>query len=256
MSSKKNLTKATGGVLLAALMPLAALAQSGPAAGGNQTPRLATGDFCKNVEAAKEAVMAKIEAQAEAAEARREERREGFGENRGERQEKLQEGRGEADEKRAEAHARLEEMAKTDAQVAAIAEFQKTVESLVATRRAAIDDAIAAFEDAVEELAGTELGSIDNLQGNIAYQVAAAYDSAIDDCDKDDDNAAEIRAALQTQLQSIRGNFQNREKTYTVKEEFEAARAERKAAVEAAVAAFKAGMDEAKAELRAAFSAE
>lgn len=241
--------KAVSGLLLLAMLPVAAMAQDAPT-----RPALPEGNFCENIETIRAQMSDNIGNSGGEAAGNRADRQANHEAKKAERLAELETKRGEADTERAARLAELEEKASTDAQVLAVAEFVSTVEALIDVRRSANDVAITDFEAAVALIVGDVERSADDFEDDLKAAVDAAFDEAAGDCEGNADDARAIAQMLKTDLKNVRADFQETRQGFDFKSDLEAARAVRKAAHEAAEADFMAGMETAKETLRAAFA--
>ena len=212
---------------------------------GSKTDRA---DFCTGLGAAREQALSRMGERKESVR-----HSDDSGTKKTERLAKLDTARTDNDAKRQEHYEALDERATTDAQKEAVAEFKATVETLVDTRRAAIDAAIEDFEDGVAALLEERKAAVDEAAGDINDRLEAVFDDAEAACD-DGDAAPEVRQTFMSDMQALREEQKGKRDTYNFTDELAALRADRKAAVDAAQAAFRTGLAAAKEELKAAFS--
>jgi hypothetical protein len=177
--------------------------------------------------------------------------RDGAAPGKEERMAKLTTERTEHDAKRAERYDSMRAKATTDEQKAAIEEFISTMEALIADRKEAVDTAITNFEEDAAALKVKADAARNEKTGDIEADTKAVFDDVRGDC-TDSSTAEEIRAAIKTGLDTLHTQRKTDREMNTYKTEFEALRATRKAAVEAAIADFKAGFESAKTELKTA----
>lgn len=241
--------------------PLVVAAQGGEAGssrngGTASSQQRSVEQFCANLETRQADMMTRIQTRAGEVSARHEGNAGERQSKRAERQSELATKRAEMDAKRDAHYEKLSEAATTEAQLAAVEEFSETVEALVDTRRTAIDAAIEDFEDTVEALRESQAAVVADLTEATESGVEAAFAEAEAACETDDATFADVSSVLRDALASQRQAQQANREQYSFKDDLEAARAARKAAVQAAVTEFQAGMDAAKAELRSAFGAE
>ncbi|HEY4523164.1 MAG TPA: hypothetical protein VJK73_02205 [Candidatus Paceibacterota bacterium] len=168
---------------------------------------------------------------------------------------KLSAARGNGDTKRAEGYVKLDAKATTDAQKAAVATFKNTVEVAVTTRKAAVDAAIAAYRTGVDAALATHTAALDSADAAFEASVNTALEQAKSDCAAGVDPAT-VRTTLTSSIKSARDTFQAARKENTLKGTRESLAATRKAAVDTAIANFKASVESAKTDLKAAFEVE
>lgn len=165
---------------------------------------------------------------------------------------KLADTRAKADANRQDHYAKLLEKADTDAKKQAVQTFRTAVEAAVAARRAAIDEAIKTFRQGVDGAITARKAAVDTAVNTFTASVNAATAKADTDC------AGKVapRTARETFQASLRAA---REKLRTGRQALEKRkdvvtplRTERKAAVDKAIADFKAAVEAAKNTLKAA----
>ena len=182
---------------------------------------------------------------------------------RGEHQTKFQAGRAlrhttlttnrlERDANRQARYEKLRSHASTTAQTAAVNTFQTEVERLVTERKAAVDVAIAAFEDSAATLQTKSDAAVSTFSTTLQTDINKIFDDATASCTAGT-KGADVVSAMKAAFAAKKAARENDSKAHVVRDEFKALQATRKAAVEAAVAKFKTGMDAATANLKAAF---
>lgn len=253
MTSNHVMSRSLAAVLavsvLMALLPYMSHAQERERGTGE---RGGGANFCENLSAAEDRVLASIESRAGSASDRHGSQETDYESKRSERLAELETKRDDADNRRDVKYAELRERADTDAEQDAVDEFEETVEGLVATRRAAIDDAIDAFEAAVEALKDSRGTEVEDFVDDLEIEIKSAFGDAEEACDTTDD-PADIRADLQEAIKAIRESYKSRRGGHSFKEDLAEARETRQAAFEAAKADFMSGLEDAKEELKAAF---
>jgi len=253
ISIKHNLITAT--VLVSLLgLPLLASAQntSRPLPTARQA-NLATASFCERIEEVRSNTLDKLYDRAEKVRDRGDSRNGNVDTRRESRLAKLEKHRENRDEARGNRYDALRAKATTDEQKEAVEIFIDTVESLLEERRIAMDEAITAFEDGVEDLKEQMQSATESLRVEVEKDLNSIFDQAEDACDAGTD-VAEVRALIAQGMQTMRNDSQGNRSEYSFREELQDLREERRLAFEAAKQAFLAGLDDAKAELRAAFS--
>ncbi len=166
------------------------------------------------------------------------------------RAEKQSEGR----RKLAERMDALSENATTPAQVAAITAFTTTVEAAIATRIEAIDAAVSAFRTSAHEAASSAMTQADGASDSFKAAVNAAFAGALAAFDAGG-SPGNIGPALQANIEAAKAEFQTaREALPDVKAMVEESlRPILDSAIAQAIAEFKATVEAAAVELKAAF---
>lgn len=252
MSSNKHFWRvATAAALIASVSaPLAALAQTTNTNGANRKP--ATG-FCARTSELSSIVTGRNDELKNKLDAKRVERDKKLVEKRTSQEAKMDEYRAKADAKRDEVVAKIREKAGTGEQKAAVESFQATVRAAVGARRAAIKTANETFSQGVNDAIAKRKAAADAATKTFKDAVLAAVNKAKADCAAGIDQAmarttymAGVNAAktkLKTDLKAV-------EKTGdSVKPLIEV----RRAGHDKAAADFKAAMEKARTDLKAAF---
>jgi chromosome segregation ATPase len=159
--------------------------------------------------------------------------------------------RSEVDVKWEQTLTQLKAKAKTDAQTAAIAEYEAAVESLVEARRASVDVAVDTFVAGVSDLRSTIGTDYSAMLATHKAEMEAAFDEAQAACDAGTASAT-VREQLRANLSTIRETFKQERIEYVKRDEFVALRQARLAATEQARQTFRTGLEAANAKLRAA----
>jgi hypothetical protein len=154
---------------------------------------------------------------------------------------KLETERGNREKQRMDRYESMRAKATTTEQKAAVETFVETVEKLVADREKAIDAAIAAFENGVEGLRSEQDTVATTLSGAVTSEVRAIFDEAKKAC-TDTSTVVEIRQIVSDGMKDLRARHQADRANYTFRDEFEALRSQRRAAEQAAMAAFTDGL--------------
>lgn len=169
------------------------------------------------------------------------------------RDQKLAEYRKRIDERRNDRYAGLEARAQTDAQKAAIEKFKADVEAAVAARKAAIDAAIKAFREGVDAATKQRLEAIKGAGDTYKAAVDAAVAKAKADCAAGVEPAA-IKQQFHDSMKAAQDAFAKaRADIEKLQPQLEALKATRNNAVKKAIDNFKAALQKAKTELKAAF---
>ena len=156
--------------------------------------------------------------------------------------------------KLAEHMADLNEKATTPAQVAAITAFTATVETAVATRIEAMDAAVSAFRTSADEAVSSAMAQADAASDRFRIAVSAAFAEALAAYDAGG-FARDIGPALKANIEAAQGEFEAvRGALPDVKAVVEETlRPILESAIAQAVAEFKATVEAAAEELKAAF---
>lgn len=235
----------TGGLsfLMAALL----LAGAPVTAYGQATTASEGARFCDNVDENREQALVRL-AEREAMT----DRSDTYESRRAERLRDLEATRSQADTARADRYDALRERATSDAQREAVDAFARSVESLVETRRATIDGAIDTFETTVESLLEERSTAIAATAADIEAEIERLFAAAADDC-ADGERPAQVRAELISGLRDLRTEQRAERDRYAFREDFQAARSERRATTADAWETFRDDLAAAKDELREAF---
>ncbi len=187
---------------------------------------------------------------------RHNEREQRLEERRAERETKVSDARDEAETRRAQATARLEAFADTDAEREGIVEFRADVQAAVEARRAAFDAANAAFRKGVDAAVTTRRTQAESSVTAFRAAIKAAVEKAKTDCAAGKD-AATIRADFAAAVKAAKDKFAaDRKAMDRVGTQVRTLAETRKAAHAKAMADFRAAMEAARADLKAAFKVE
>lgn len=184
---------------------------------------------------------------------RKEKRVDYLDENRDTRDNMLTDKREGQDARRNAWYEKLETAADTDEKKAAVAEFKKTVEAAVETRRDSLNTAVDAFRKSVDAAATEQKENRAGGVDTFAAIVAVALNQVKTDCAAGKD-AETIRSAFQSSLKSARDSLQSERKEgeklgIVIKDLAET----KKVAIQSALDAFKETLSKAKIDLKAAF---
>jgi len=188
--------------------------------------------------------------------ARQTERLNNLAERRSDRDAKLTEKRSQWDARRNQLYAKLEVKAKTDSQKQAITAFKAAVDAAVATRKAAVDAAISSFRQGLDQAIATRKAAVDAAVN--AYKSAAqtTRGQALADCSAGI-AAKTIRDSYRASMKAARDKFQNDKQAIDKLGETASSLALiRQQAVEKALQDFKAALETARDNLKAAFPAD
>lgn len=169
-----------------------------------------------------------------------------------ERDAKLIEIRNKWEANRAEQYAKLLEKAQDNEQRQAVIEFKQDVEAAIAARKAAVDKAISDFRDSLDQVIAGRKTAIDAAKATYrnAYQVAVQ--KGVTDCAAGVD-ANQVRTTLRAALRAGREEY-NEDRQAVEKMDVKALVEIRQEAFEKALEDFKTAMQEAREELKAAFT--
>ena len=171
------------------------------------------------------------------------------------RDENLTNIRSNGDEKHDTRFTILSAKATTDAQKAAVAQFQADVTAAITLRRSSIDTAIKNYRDGVNNLVSTKFIALDDSVATLNTDVDQVLTQAKNACDSGTASTT-VLATLKASLKSDQANFKNARSTDKIKADIETLDSTRKAAVTQAVVKFKADLAQATAKLKAAFKAD
>lgn len=172
---------------------------------------------------------------------------------RDDREARLEGSRSAADERRNAMYVKLDTRAESDAQKAAVAEFRKTVEAAVDTRRDAVDAAIALFRKNVDVAISGRKDDMGSAAAKFKSAVEAALNTAKSDCENGT-NPETVRSHFKKNLAAARTALQNdRKEADKVGEQVRVSAAARRTDVKNALDVFKAAVEGARVELKKAF---
>jgi len=236
-------------IVLAAIIsvfPLAILA-------AQETPGKAQEAFCNRLTAAASRLEERISERYTKIEQKKSEKGTNFQTGRQARSDKLIAARDSWDSKRAEQIAKLEAKAQTDSQKQAVAAFKEAVSAAVSARRLAVDNAITAFRTGVDQLAEQRKIALETLTANYRSEVSAALQKAKTSC-ASGTAAVTVRETLITELKAARDKFNTgRQEVDKIGPAVEELAKTRNQAVAAAVESYKAAIEQARVDLKAAF---
>jgi len=159
-----------------------------------------------------------------------------------------------AKQKRQAMYDKLMERATTDAQKAAVTQFETTIEAAVTERQTSIDAAIKEFRTSVASLRDSKKSTLTEGVDTFKQAVQAAASAATSQCEAGTDPKT-VRQDFQTALQSARTKLQSaRQSVDTTKEGISALAQTREGAIQTAFKTFQTQIDAARAELKKAFS--
>lgn len=147
----------------------------------------------------------------------------------------------------------LDEMAKTDAQKQAIAEFKAETTKTILIRQRAVDSAIMAYRNGLSKIVSDRKAAVDLAKTALKNSAQAAASKAKADCDGGVDPQTmrqNLQESLKTAREKYTGDIQTLEKNRV--EATLQLRTARKEAVQKAVDEFQAVMEKARTEMKAA----
>lgn len=260
MKSNNVIAKAIAGALaLSAIAPSAAFAQTSTSArpdammGGVSVRAEVRNRICTAINARLDLVDSRFNEVRGSIRAHRDERRAGLDEKRDERAARVDARADASDSRRLGLYSRLEALADTDGERAAVAAFIKAVDDAVKTRRAAADNANADFRAAVSGAVDARRAAEESAVTAFRTAMSEAVLKAQQGC-RAEDGGEEIRTQFQADVDAARQTFKDaRRAVATVGETVRVAAEMRNAAIQNAMAAFKASLEQARADLKAAF---
>lgn len=159
------------------------------------------------------------------------------------------------DTKRQEQFTKLNGLAKTDEQKAAVTTYQQAITAAVTARRTANDAARADFRKGVESIVATKKTNTDAQLAIFNSAVSTAITTAEAACTADNPNVSAIRATLQNSIKSARETYTNARKAdTTVGNQIKLLAQTRNDAIKANDAAFKKATEAARTELKNSFT--
>lgn len=254
MISKTFQASIAVGLMVLIATPLVSFAQRDMAATRAEAVAKGTEKFCDNLENRRENFIEKRNQYGTDFENRRRNQLNTIRDKQTKRHEADSDKREAADTKREEHYEKLRERAETDEQMTAVENFITTVEDLIETRRNDIDAVYAQLAAEAEALYTERDAALHEIIAQNKEIVHAAFDSAADACRNGIDNQT-IIGDLRTALDAARIAFTDARANAGVMNEYQSTRNEAKTMIEAARTAFKEGLEEARAELKAAFEA-
>lgn len=257
MRSNNALKAAAGLALISSLFfPLAVAAQNPdrpqPALYGNNR------GFCALVARGADGRLGqRLGAQQQKLDEKRAERDNRLTERRQQRDERLSEVRANSDARKADHIDKLLELAQDDGQKQAVAIFQAAVDAALSARRSAVDEARQEFKNGLDAAIAARKAAVDAATGTFTDALVAAETKAKTDCDAAGSDPAQVRETLRASVESartqLRSALQAAEKIGPQAGELVQTRNE---AFRAAQADFKAALEQARTDLKAAFVSE
>ncbi len=222
------------------------------AARSESTVRNAGTQFCATLDKRATEVNSKIDDKKEKLDIRQHDRLNKKSADRSERDTKLEMHRDGWDDHRGERITKLEAKATTDAQKAAVAQFNTTMTAAINARRSAIDTAISTFRTGVDSITGTRVSAVDTAIATFKTARQSALEKAKTDCAAGVDSKT-AKATFEASMKAALNTFKAAKTAVIKKNDVTVLSQARKAAIEKAVADFKVTMDAAQATLKLAF---
>ncbi len=160
--------------------------------------------------------------------------------------------RAEVDANKNQHYATLMSKADTDAKKAAVAQFQSTAQSALATRRVAVDNAIKAQRAGIDGLINGKWGTLQTVLTTFTNSVNQAFATAKSSCASGVDGKT-VATKLKADLKSAHDTFKSSRIDAAIKADIDALINTRVQAVTSAETNYKTTMDAARATLKAAF---
>lgn len=215
--------------------------------------KIKDGGFCKNIDMVTEKFREGVLEKTSKFKDRETTRMANLNERREKRNETRTENRGQVDIKRDIRIDDWQNKAQTESQKTAVANFEKTLDSAVAKRRASVDLAVTTFRSGVDEIINGKLETLDKSVVTFQNSIDSAIDKAKTDC-ASSKNEKEVRAEFRNSIKSARDAFKNT-RPDEIKTEIKALGDARRADIENAVSTFKETMRDAVEALKTAFKA-
>jgi hypothetical protein len=209
-------------------------------------------NICSNIGTLRDKALSRLSTRVTEIQGKRGEHQAKFQAGRSDRHAKLLATRTEHDAARQARYQKLRSHASTTEQVAAVNVFQTEVERLVTVRKAAVDAAIAAFEDGAAALQTKSDTAVTSFSTTMQDDITKIFADASASCTAGT-KGSDVLAAIKSAMAAKKAARESDPKSHPVRDEFQALQATRKASIDAAVAAFKTGMDAATKNLKAAF---
>lgn len=248
-------------ILSILFVPIGALAEDNTSGtnttGDNTTGSNATnkqGLFCQNVDKWTSTIETRLADREAKVVAKVKERDTNVANRRAERDANLENKRDGWDTNRAERYANLEAKATTEEQKQAVMDFEDTIDTAVAVRRAAIDGAITTFRGEVNKLVAARRQAVSAAVNTFKSAVAAAGTKAKEDC-SNSVAAATVRQNYRAALKAARDKFQaDKQAIDKIGTQMQALAQTRNAAVKQAVDSFVSTLQAAIAQLKLVFN--
>lgn len=170
-----------------------------------------------------------------------------------ERSDRLSDYRTTHDANREARYEQLEARATTDLQKQAVAEFKTTVEAAVAQRKATIDSAISALQESFSQSVKVRRDAVKTAMNEFKIAKSTAIEKIKTDCASGVDSTT-VRETFRTSMKAAQDKFKSDYQNIAkLRGSFESVRDTRRQTTQAAVAEFRATVERAGADLKAAF---
>lgn len=230
--------------------------QDRPAREGDQnsnTTRDGNSQICLRLENLQEKLILRFDTRANQLKERAEQKRGNLDARRMHRTDMLDKRRDMRTENLDEHFSKLNDRAQNDAQKQAVADFQSTVRTATAKRRAAVDAAMEKFRQGMDDLLAERKDQAANAATDMAQAMKTAVASAVTDCQSSEEPQAVV-TSLKEDLKNIQNQFaQDRQNLDKIGDEARALAQSRNEAVKKAVEEFVATVHQATADLKKAF---
>lgn len=185
---------------------------------------------------------------------KRQEKTQEMEKRRSEAKQKMEQKRTDLDEKRTLGYAKLDELAVTEEQKQAVAEFKTAVETAVIARRTAVEEANSLHKSQMEQLIAEQKTLIETRNNAFREEVKDAEATLKDKCNAGDVDFVQMRSQLQTQIKESRDRYkQNKNDVAPAIDSIKEINSAHKDAVQKAVEDFKTALATAKSSLKNVF---
>lgn len=208
--------------------------------------------FCATLDKRAVEVTAKVDDKQEKANIRQNDRANKKSADRAQRDVNIQIRRDGWDAHRAERIEKLNIKAKTDVQKAAVVQFNTAMTTAITARKAAVDAAIVTFRTGVDSVTGTRNTTVDTAIATLKAARLAALEKAKTDCAAGID-AKIAKTTFETSMKAALDAFKTTQAGVIKRNEVTVLSQARRAAIDKALADFKAAADAAQATLKLAF---
>lgn len=237
--------------VLALVVPMSTYAAFGRGNSGEDKGLKSGGMFCENIEKISSKITEDMSSKSEKFEGKKETRFGHIDERRGARDNKRIQNRSEIDVKRDVKVDALLAKADTDAERAAVAKFEATLNDAAAKRRASVDAAVKTFRAGVDEILNGKFGNLDSAIATFKTKINQAISDAKADCAKGTDDQT-AKESFMADVKAAREELKTG-RTGEIKAQIQALAEARKTSVQNAINSFKTTMEEARNDLKEAF---
>jgi hypothetical protein len=171
---------------------------------------------------------------------------------RGDRDEKRTDHRETKEENFSERYAKLDEMATTDAQKAAVAQFKTSINQAISARTTAINTAVTSFRNGIDQIRTSRKTMADSLIATLKSTKDAAFAKAQSDCASNVDPKT-AKATFEASVTAAHNAFVAGRKALDAKSDINTLTEARKSALQAALNTFKTNVEAARTQLKTAF---